>query len=308
MKKLDIDELRSIAAKTSVHEKRLLRTCLIIVLFGLLFALLILCFINDEWFTLNQMTFLGVFGASVVSVFTIFLTLSHEKRADYITARKSALLLSNILDSLYSQVEQINNGATFPIAYPHDWIRYYEKCCTYLEYDYLPYLLREFDIAEKLNNCIERNDKSGIKKLLDYRKKSITDWTLDFTILSAKLNLQMFASGFSEYAPWRQQKQYKNFKKHVIENYSNEIKDLTVEYLHNQNGHCDAKQAEYFVIEKLRNKIELQNSEYHYIVLENRAMLDAIFSVYLLLKPEDPFTLCWGELSLNKQEKERNEQ
>ena len=33
MKKLDIDELRSIAAKTSVHEKRLLRTCLIIVLF-----------------------------------------------------------------------------------------------------------------------------------------------------------------------------------------------------------------------------------------------------------------------------------
>ena len=58
MKKLDIDELRSIAAKTSVHEKRLLRTCLIIVLFGLLFALLIICFINDEWFTLNQMTFL----------------------------------------------------------------------------------------------------------------------------------------------------------------------------------------------------------------------------------------------------------
>lgn len=103
---IDIDELRAISAKNRVHEKRPARFGTIIMAF--LFGLLILafCFVREDLFTSNQMTFLGVFGASLISIFTILLSLNQEKRSAYLTARKSALLLSSILDSLYSQVER----------------------------------------------------------------------------------------------------------------------------------------------------------------------------------------------------------
>ena len=127
-------------------------------------APLVFCFFHEDLFTVNQMTFFGVFGASIISIFTISISLNQEKRSAYLTARRSALLLSNILDSLYSQIEQISNGLVHPIAYPLDWIHYYEQCCTYLQYNYLPYLLREFDIVEKLNQCILSNDKTGIER------------------------------------------------------------------------------------------------------------------------------------------------
>ena len=298
-KKLDVENIMVNNSKTRVREKRPFQTCGIILVFCLIFGLLIFCFVNDEIFSVNQMSFLGIFGASVISIFTIFLTLNHEQRSDYIAARKSALMLSEILDSLYSQIERIKNGSVFTIAFPTDWMHYYENCCTYLKYDYLPYLLREFDIVEKLNKCIENDDKTGIELLLNYRKKSITDWTLDFTIISAKTNLSLFASGNSEFPPWTQQQQYKDFKNFIIENYSTEIKRLTITYLNDNNGHCDAEKAEYFVMEQLRTEKALQTGAYRHIALENRAMLSAIFTVYLSLRPEDAFGLCWGELSLN---------
>lgn len=304
-KNANIEKIMESTSKTRVCEKRPVQHSLIVFIFCLVFALLVFCFVNDEFFSINQMSFLGIFGASVISVFTIFLTLNHQKRSDYIAARKSALMLSEILDSLYSQIERIKNGSVYTIVYPIDWIRYYENCCTYLKYDYLPYLLREFDIAEKLNKCIENDDKSGIERLLNYRKASITDWTFDFTIISAKTNLSLFASGNSEFPPWKQEKQHQGFKNFIIENYSNEIKRLTIEYLQNNNGQCDATKAEYFVMEQLRTEKALQTGTYRYIALENKAMLNAIFAVYLSLKPEDTFELCWGELSLKASNKEK---
>ena len=207
-------------------------------------------------------------------------------------------MLSDILDSLYSQIERIKKGSMLMIVYPTDWIRYYENCCTYLKYNYLPYFLREFDVVEKLNKCVEREDKAGIQTLLDYRDKSITDWTLGFNIVSAKTNLSLFASGDSELLPWIQQPQYKEFKKFIAENYSDKIKELTVSYLNEHNGHSDATDAEYYVMEQIRTEETLQTGKYRYIAIENRAMLHAIFSVYLSRKPEDTFELCWGELSL----------
>lgn len=302
MKKcFDIDDIMAKLSKVSVHEKKPLHSGFILLLFFVSSIILVFCFVKDELFSTNQMSFLGIFGASIISIFTIFLTLNHEKRFDYITARKSALMLSEILDSLHSQIERIINGSVYTIAYPSNWICYYESCCTYLEYNYLPYLLREFDIVDKLNKCIEEEDKSGINRLLNYRKKSITDWTFDFTIVSTRTNLSQFAAGNSEFPPWSQQQQYKDFKKFIIENYSVEIKRLTVDYLKNNNGHCDVTEAEYFTMEQLRQEKAIQISDYRYIALENRAMLKAIFDVYLSLKPEDAFELCWGKLSLKPQ-------
>lgn len=189
--------------------------------------------------------------------------------------------------------------------YPSDWIHYYEQCCIYLRYDYLPYLLREFDIVDKLNQCISNNDKIGIEKLLKYREDSITDWTLDFSIISTKANLSLFASGNNELVPWNLETQYKQFKKFVIETYGCKIKALTTEYLLKNGGHCDSKEAEYFTMDQLRKEPELQKKgPYCHFLVDNGAVLDAIFGVYISLKPEDDFSLCWGELSL-KQKEER---
>ncbi len=295
----NIENLTVGISRARVQEKRPMRLDIIFYIFYLIIVLLIFCFINDERFTVNQMTFLGVFGASVISIFTILVTLNQESRSNYITARKSALMLSEILDSLHSQIKRIENGAVFTIAYPKEWIRYYENCCTYLKYDYLPCLLREFDIVEKLNSCIEATDSSGMKQLLHYRNRSITDWRLDFDIFATTLNLSLFASGGAERPPWVQQPQYKEFKKFIIDNYSGKIKQITIQYLKEHDGHADATAAEYFVMEVLRSEPILKTGTYHYIAAENRAMLDAIFAVYLLLNSEDIFKLCWGELSLN---------
>lgn len=295
---IDIDELKPISAKNRFHERSPLHFGIILIIFLLLMLVLVFCFVREDLFTINQMTFLGIFGASVISIFTITLSLNQERRSAYYTARKSALLLTSILDSLYSQVERIKNGFAYPIVYPQDWMHYYEQCCTYLKYDYLPYLLREFDIVEKLNRCIENNDSIGIEQLLKYRKESISDWALDFTIISVRANLSLFASGNSEHIPWNQEIQYKKFKKFIFETYGSKIKSITTEYLLKNGGHCDSSEAEYFTMNQLRKEPELQKGTYWHFVVQNRAMLDAIFAVYLSLKEDDDFSLCWGELSL----------
>lgn len=297
-KVLNIEEIHESLSRTSVQEKRPFQLGLVVALFCLLMGVLAVCFVMEKYFTVNQMSFLGIFGASVISVFAIIVTLHHERRASYLAARKSALMLSDILDSVYSQIERIKNGSFFVIAYPDDWIRYYENCCTYLKYNYLPYLLREFDFVEKLNQCIETEDQSGAQKILNYRKMSITDWTLDFDIISAKSNLFLFASGNSESPPWTQQKPYKEFKKFIMENYGGRIKELTVLYLKNHDGHCDATNAETYVMQQLQTDAKLQSGSFRHIAMENRAMRRAIFSVYLSRQYEDVFGLCWGELTL----------
>lgn len=43
---------------------------------------------------------------------------------------------------------------------------------------------------------------------------------------------------------------------------------------------------------------DIKSIPYWHFVVQNRAMLDAIFAVYLSLKEDDDFSLCWGELSL----------
>lgn len=44
----------------------------------------------------------------------------------------------------------------YPVIYPKNWLDYYGNCSFYLEYDYLEYLLREFEIIDKINCCIKK--------------------------------------------------------------------------------------------------------------------------------------------------------
>lgn len=99
---------------------------------------------------------------------------------------------------------------------------------------------------------------------------------------------------------WRFEKSYKDFEKFFIENYSDKVKELTVQYLNRNNNSCNVNLAQYHVMEKIREDSGLKNSCYKYEVTSNKKMLNAIFKVYLLLQKDDLFSLCWGELSLNK--------
>ncbi len=99
---------------------------------------------------------------------------------------------------------------------------------------------------------------------------------------------------------WRFEKSYTDFQKFFIDNYSDKVKELTVQYLEINNNSCDVNLAQYYVMEKIREEPRLKDSYYKYEVTSNKKMLNAIFKVYLLLQKEDLFSLCWGELSLNK--------
>ena len=299
-KKFDIDAIMATSSKTCTKERKPMPSCIVFIIPLLAFWIMEISLIRSEDLTANAVSIIGGIVSTSISIFAIIYSFRNEQRKAYIEARRSARVLSQILESVYHQIERINNGMVFTISYPQDWIHFYEKCCTYLEFDYLPYLLREFDIVEKINVCIQEEDKSGLKRLLDYRKRSITDWAYDFEILSVKFNLSMFASGNSEERPWKQRKEYKEFKAFIQDNYSNEIKRLTIEYLNAHNGQCDSYDAQFYVMDKLRKEKALQSGTHKFKALENKAMLYSIFSIYLSLKDDDAFSLCWGELTLKK--------
>lgn len=271
---------------------------IIMLLFFALIIVLILLVQKADSFSLNQTTILGIFGSTCISVFILFFTLNHEKRDDYREAKRSAKILAQLLDSTYSQISRIEKGMLFTITYPANWLDYYKSCCVYLKYDYLEYLLKEFEIIDKINTSIIDNNSEQLSQMLKYRNMSITDWTFDFSILSVQLNLALFSIGHDERMPWKLGGTYVEFQKFFIENYSAKTKELTVEFLKNNENKCNANVAEYYVMEKIRDEAALKTGKYKFEALENKKVLSAIFRVYLSLKNDDPFSLCWGELTL----------
>ena len=301
MKKvLDLDVIQSVLDKNHSRIKKPMPVIVnYAVALGLVWFLYKIMCVPDA-FTVNQATILGIAGSTVISIFVLFITLDREKRNQYIEARKNAKLLSQMLDSVYTQMERVKNGSVHPIIYSESWIENYQQCVLYLEYDYFEYLLREFEIASKINLAIASQDTKQIASLLEYRKKQITDWGLNFNILAVRFNLSQFADGLAESKPWKQEKRYIEFKDFFLANYTVRVKELTVDYLKTHNGQCDAKDAEYYVMEEIRKEAALRSGTHKFAAMENKMMLSVIFTVYLSLKKEDDFSLCWGELTLNK--------
>lgn len=137
-------------------------------------------------------------------------------------------------------------------------------------------------------------------ELIKHRRKIFSDWTTDFDILSTRFYLSGFSSGIDENISWKFEKSYKDFEKFFIENYSDKVKELTIEYLKKNNNACDVNLALYYVTDKIRENTELKDSSYEFEVIENKKMLNTIFKVYLSLQEDDLFYLCWGELHLNE--------
>lgn len=296
--KIDLDQILSSHSKNLSRINKPISKLGILSISAIIIAIIILLMIYVDCFSINQATVLGIVGATCISFFVLFFSVNKEKRDDYREARKAAKILSQLLESIESQISSIENGMQYVITYPSNWIDYYKSCSIYLQYDYLDYLLREFEIVEKINTCVNKKDFDGLSQMLKYRKKTITDWTFDFSILSVRFNLACFAIAHPEEKPWKMGKEYKEFKNFFLDNYSERTKELTIEFLKNSGKTCDANDAEYYVLEKIRLDPALKTGKYKYEVLENKKMLSVIFEVYLSLDKEGPFSLCWGELTL----------
>lgn len=304
--KLKIDDVEILESIMSSHNLNSIRNNKpfsflgVMITFVLIILGLVVLMIFAENFTINQITFLGIMGATFISFFAVFYTINKEERDRYRLAQKSAKVLSQILESVDNQISRIENGIRYHVIYPENWLDYYGGCSFYLKYDYIEYLFREFEIVDKINCCIEKNNEKHLLELIKHRRKILTDWATDFDILSTRFNLSSFSSGMDENISWRFEKSYKDFEKFFIENYSDKVKELTVQYLKKNNNSCDASLVQYYVMEKIREDPKLKYGSYKFEVIENKKMLNTIYKIYLLLQKDDLFYLCWGELTLNK--------
>lgn len=238
-----------------------------------------------------------------ITVAIFYITMHNEKRKDYKLARKNAFLLSEILDSITKQILQIGDGKIVKVFYPEEWLEYYKQCSLYLKYDYFSVIIDEINAVNLINNAIEKEDDKLLSKLLDERRKKIKDSLEDFDIISVCLNLKMFAHEESEVVSWKEQKQYKEFDQFIIDNYTVMIKQLTENHLKELNGSYDVNNMQHYVANELRKEAALKSGKYKYLALENKAIFKPIFKVYLCLTEDDSFSLCWGVLSLKKNNK-----
>lgn len=304
--KLKNDDLEILESVLSSHNFNIIRNNKplsfrgVMSLFALIVVGLVILIILAENFTDNQITFLGIIGATFISFFAVFYTINKEGRDRYILAKKSAAILSQILKSVDNQISRIENGMFYPVIYPKNWLDYYESCSFYLEYDYIEYLLREFEIIDKINCCINKNNKEELLEVIKYRREIFTDWNTDYDILTTCLNLSSFSKGMNEIKSWRYEKSYKDFEKIFIENYSDKVKELTVEYLKKNKNSCDVNLALYYVMDKIRDDPDLKDGNYKFEVIQNKKMVNIIFKVYLSLQEDDLFYLGWGELHLQE--------
>ncbi len=168
--KLKIDDLEILESVLSSHNFNIIRNNkpfpfrVVMSILALIVSGLAMLTIYAENFTDNQITFLGIMGATFISFFAVFYTINKEGRDRYILAKKSAEVLSQILKSVDSQISRIENGMLYPVIFPKNWLDYYGNCSFYLEYDYLEYLLREFEIIDKINCCIKKTIKKNFWK------------------------------------------------------------------------------------------------------------------------------------------------
>ena len=112
----------------------------------------------------------------------------------------------------------------------------------------------------------------------------------------------MFALDHSEAKSWKEQEQYLEFDRFILDNYTVRIKQLTEEHLKELGGSCDVDTMQQYVLSELRKEAALTSGKYHHIASQNKAILKPIFKVFLCLTEKDNFSLCWGVLSLKEKQ------
>ena len=147
-------------------------------------------------------------------------------------------------------------------------------------------------------NINELRGINRLSKLLEQRRNNIMNSMADFDIFTTSINLNSFALEFTESKSWKEQKEYIEFDRFLIDNYTNKINELTELKLKEMNGSCDANIMGLYVMDELRKEAALKSGKYSFYASQNKVMLKSIFKVHCSLTEEDSFRLCWGILSL----------
>lgn len=272
------------------------------LLFAILYAIFMIA-INIDSATGEVINFTSNIITMGVTVAIFYMTIHNEKRKEYKLARQNAHILSKILNSITKQLIQINDGKRVKIFYAEEWMEYYKQCSLYLKYDYFDVIVNEINIVNLINNAIEEGNEELLLELLDERRNNIMNSTADFDISAVCHNLKLFALEKTEDNSWKEQEQYKEFERFVLDNYTVQIKQLTETHLKELNGNCDVNSMQQYVLKELQKETALKSGKYKYIAMENKAILKPIFKVYRCLTEDDSFGLCWGVLTLKKNNK-----
>ena len=290
--------LDSVSSRNIVISKKPKAPIILLVTLVVYFLCILLTIFHVDSLSSNTLSLLCGLFATGISIIIFYITSYNEKRKDYLMARKNALILSEMLQSINRQIIRINNGERFSILYPSAWFEYYRQCSFYLKYDYMEIITNEISAVDRINFCIDKGGESEIDNVLKERLKNITDSNSDFDIFVTELNLRMFAYEKAEANSWKQQKPYIEFDKFILDNYTMKIKELTIERLKNLQGTCDVNSMQRYIMEELRKEAALKSGKHKNIACDNKAVLKAIFEVYLKLNKNDVFSLCWGTLTL----------
>ena len=80
----------------------------------------------------------------------------------------------------------------------------------------------------RINNAIEDQNETALSKLLEQRRNNIMNSMADFDIFTTSINLNSFALEFTESKSWKEQKEYIEFDRFLIDNYTNKINEHNV--------------------------------------------------------------------------------
>jgi len=259
---------------------------------------LMLLFLIADSFTVNQAMILGVAGSTIFAISVFFLTSTNAAKHNFEEAKNTARVFTQILDHIDNELSRVSNGDFHHINYPQNWLTMYTNIAAYLEYDYLSVLIREFAFVDAVNELLLSKPKEVARKISAYRSSSFDRWN-DFHILDVRLNIYQFSMDQKEFEHWSKRKDYREFYDDFMRNYSNTVHEITIDYLKSRNGQCDEDEASQFVLSQLKNTPEIAN-KYKLNLKPNREVLLLVFHIHLDADKESNYSLCWGELTLNK--------
>jgi hypothetical protein len=270
----------------------------VIILLSL--AIIAIIFLLSDMLTLNQATVLGVAGSTIFAIAVFFLSDSKLETQRLATARNNARVLSQILDHISNELSAVSNGHMYHINYPQNWLSIYSEVASYLEYDYLSALIKEFAFIDIINEIVLTQDSQLLKdRIQRHWQYSYKSWH-DFPISDIKLNLGYFSCAQQEREHWTLSKRYRDFYDNFIKQYSNKVHDLTITFLTQHGGWCEAELASNYVANEIRRDsdfLRISGQVYY-----DRELLLPIFHIHQDAEKDSNYMLGWGQLSLKNYE------
>ena len=262
----------------------------------------IVVFSYADKFSPEQAQIAGNSITAVAAFMVLFASFSREKSHQKERAQSSALILGQILSSIYRQFERVRDGTIEKIIFPKSWIDLYCDCSRHLKYEYWESISKEFEYVEQFNCAFP--DKEKTREIIEKRHSYFLNSADDFDVISTCVNLKSFGlTGKELLLPWKKQQDNVAFKAFFAEHCSDFTEKMTVEYLKSHLGNCNSVDAAFYVLDKVKNDEMLKSGKFKVKLYENKVVLDAIYQIYIdrySIDKSKLISLVWGELHLKE--------